>query len=352
MESEPGSGNIKHSTVPTESSHANGDPVVKGKLSRSSSSSSDSSFDPLTESDNGKKEVLDNSNSLPEGLSQTPDWSMVSSSPRAGPGPLSSPEHSLQIPEWRTLSASPKQSPPTQMMGRAGSGYDPNRIPSSVFASKPSTPMEWSVASNESLFSIHMGNNSFSRDHAIMLYKSGELTKPDDINNFKSNQRPVTEAKSNELNNAPSSLPTVNEVASDNHGSASNAEDSHVKASADEMPKETQSKGSRPPAEGVHISTSDSNVSDGKETPPADGVHTSASTPRLSDESGNSSSSFAFPVLTGEAGKISSVKVAPENLQSNPPEKPESQPQAPVANPPKPAETKWFSCFPSCSLGC
>ncbi|KAF5957564.1 hypothetical protein HYC85_004789 [Camellia sinensis] len=324
MESEPGSGNIKHSTVPTESSHANGDPVVKGKLSRSSSSSSDSSFDPLTESDNGKKEVLDNSNSLPEGLSQTPDWSMVSSSPRAGPGPLSSPEHSLQIPEWRTLSASPKQSPPTQMMGRAGSEYDPNRIPSSVFASKPSTPMEWSVASNESLFSIHMGNNSFSRDYAIMLYKSGELTKPDDINNFKSNQRPVTEAKSNELNNAPSSLPTVNEVASDNHGSASNAEDSHVKASADEMPKETQ------------------------KTPPADGVHTSASTPRLSDESGNSSSSFAFPVLTGEAGKIPSVKVAPENLQSNPPEKPESQPQAPVANPPKPAETKWFSCFPCC----
>ncbi|KAG6526139.1 hypothetical protein ZIOFF_016116 [Zingiber officinale] len=34
---------------------------------------------------------------------------------------------------------------------------DPNRIPTSVFArTKSSTPMEWSAASNESLFSIHV----------------------------------------------------------------------------------------------------------------------------------------------------------------------------------------------------
>ncbi|KAG5240201.1 protein AF [Salix suchowensis] len=65
---------------------------------------------------------------------------------------------------------SPTQSPPVQVMERPG-GYDPFRIPSSIFESnKGPAPMDWSVASNESLFSIHVGNNSFSRDH-----KSGEL---------------------------------------------------------------------------------------------------------------------------------------------------------------------------------
>ncbi|CAN0924309.1 hypothetical protein LINGRAHAP2_LOCUS34096 [Linum grandiflorum] len=54
-------------------------------------------------------------------------------------------------------------------------GYDPKRIPSSIFASKSGKGIDWSVASNESLFSIHMGNNSFSRDQIAMLYKSGEL---------------------------------------------------------------------------------------------------------------------------------------------------------------------------------
>ncbi|KAJ8464767.1 hypothetical protein OPV22_027319 [Ensete ventricosum] len=56
-----------------------------------------------------------------------------------------------------------KQSPSIQLMGRLDV-LDPNRIPSSVFdRTKSNTPMEWSVASNESLFSIHTG-------------KSGDLT--------------------------------------------------------------------------------------------------------------------------------------------------------------------------------
>ncbi|GAB2279916.1 hypothetical protein Dimus_014551 [Dionaea muscipula] len=57
--------------------------------------------------------------------------------------------------------------PPTQVMGSSGrrphAGYDRNRIPSSVFSNKPTTPLEWSIASSESLFSIiAAGNNSFS----------------------------------------------------------------------------------------------------------------------------------------------------------------------------------------------
>lgn len=81
-----------------------------------------------------------------------------------------------------SLSQSPSatESPPIQVMERP-SGFDPKRIPPSVFVSKSPSPMEWSVASNESLFSIHIGNNSFSRDRVLKssgeLHKSGELEK-------------------------------------------------------------------------------------------------------------------------------------------------------------------------------
>ncbi|XP_031742104.1 uncharacterized protein LOC105435703 isoform X2 [Cucumis sativus] len=65
--------------------------------------------------------------------------------------------------------------------GGYGESYDPFRIPSAVFQRSSSvTPLEWSIASNESLFSIQVGNNSFSRDQVLMLNelgKSGELTK-------------------------------------------------------------------------------------------------------------------------------------------------------------------------------
>lgn len=69
-----------------------------------------------------------------------------------------------------------KQTPPTQMMVRNDPPPpDAYRIPSSVFErTKSNAPMEWSVASNESLFSIHMGNNSFSGDNAILLDMSME----------------------------------------------------------------------------------------------------------------------------------------------------------------------------------
>lgn len=70
----------------------------------------------------------------------------------------------------------PKQSPAIQVMNTASDVPDPNRIPASVFArTKSATPMEWSVASNESLFSIHVGNSSFSRDLGFLSSKSEEL---------------------------------------------------------------------------------------------------------------------------------------------------------------------------------
>ncbi|KAG2313285.1 hypothetical protein Bca4012_027858 [Brassica carinata] len=68
------------------------------------------------------------------------------------------------------------QSPPTQIMERStnnATSTPPYRIPPHVFESTTSTaPAEWSTLSNESLFSIQMGNNSFTE---IDYFKSGEL---------------------------------------------------------------------------------------------------------------------------------------------------------------------------------
>ncbi|MED6146834.1 hypothetical protein PIB30_038310 [Stylosanthes scabra] len=60
--------------------------------------------------------------------------------------------------------------PPVQVMDRS-SGYDASRIPSSIFE-KPANPLDWSCASNESLFSLNVGNVSFNRDHVFLNYES------------------------------------------------------------------------------------------------------------------------------------------------------------------------------------
>jgi len=72
---------------------------------------------------------------------------------------------------------SPTISPPIQVMDRSAR-YDPARIPSSIFERNINN--DWSIASNDSLFSIHIGQNSFSRDAFKFAEprKSEELTKP------------------------------------------------------------------------------------------------------------------------------------------------------------------------------
>ncbi|KAI8541732.1 hypothetical protein RHMOL_Rhmol08G0084900 [Rhododendron molle] len=279
-----------------------------GRVSSSSASSSTSSFDPFLDVDDDENDILDTS--TPKYGQDSPispisvvksaaEWSMISASPMAGP-------HSPHTPEWSMHGASPKQSPPIQTMGWPGPNYDPSRIPSSIFASKPANPMDWSVASNDSLFSIHMGNNSF---------KSGELT-------------------------------TVMEVAGENHGrSDSMREDSPGKQMEDEKTKEVVttektedlSKESVARMERVGFSFFSAKLSG--EILPVDGARTCASTPRLSYGSGNSSRSFAFPVFTREGGGSGSVRVTPDISQSKLPETPQSQPQA-LAATPKPAETR------------
>ncbi|EOA32459.1 hypothetical protein CARUB_v10015736mg [Capsella rubella] len=63
----------------------------------------------------------------------------------------------------------PKPSLSAQKLRESHQAYDPNRIPSSVFSSKPGNSADWSIASNESLFSIHDGsfNISTREDHGF-----------------------------------------------------------------------------------------------------------------------------------------------------------------------------------------
>ncbi|KAK9669119.1 hypothetical protein RND81_13G110600 [Saponaria officinalis] len=123
-------------------------------ISSAKSASSDFSFDDPYQSDVNEQGsfVLDNDH--PE-LSSNP----TSNNAPGTPGGTSTLE-----------------TPPVQVMERPpdASGY---RIPSYVFASnKSGNPNpEWSTASNESLFSIHTGNMSFTRDQFSWLLKSGEL---------------------------------------------------------------------------------------------------------------------------------------------------------------------------------
>lgn len=90
--------------------------------------------------------------------------------------------------------------------GQTMEQIDPYRIPSSAFVTNKSK-MEWSVASNESLFSIH-GNMSFNRDQSFTLSKSGELGTPEDSSSrgvslrYPEDETPAVDEKSAKLEEA------------------------------------------------------------------------------------------------------------------------------------------------------
>ncbi|KAK6129160.1 hypothetical protein DH2020_037092 [Rehmannia glutinosa] len=97
------------------------------------------------------------------------------------------------------------------------------------------------------------------------------------------------------------------------------------------------------------------NARDFKRAPPAgttlnssSAPRTSTSNPRLSDESGNSSSSFAFPVLVSDGGvKTNSLKGV---VMDNPDKKPQLQAQVSKATNKAPMRRRWcwFCCWPRC----
>ncbi|KAK6925112.1 hypothetical protein RJ641_009438 [Dillenia turbinata] len=290
-----------------------------GKLKSSSSSSSSSSESEF-------KDILNDD--INESGSSTTDFpgvvehAQLASNNASG---SSTSRHGLPVstvqtntPEYVPYSL-PTQTPSVQVM-EYPPGDDENRIPSSVFARTNTTaPVEWSSASNESLFSIHPGNMSFTRDYLILLQNSEELGTgkfmiPSPLislpgSNFSSvNQSPEisnTDAPGNSLDESNAAFETKN-----------TKDQGHHKFS---------------PEEARH----------------------SPSVSHHSDGSAASCKSFAFPVLS--QGEKNSLKVqSPKNnliLNSQPdtPLTPEAATPTRTA-PNDAAQNRWFSCFccPSC----
>ncbi|KAJ7000815.1 hypothetical protein NC653_011312 [Populus alba x Populus x berolinensis] len=227
--------------------------------------------------------------------------------------------------------------------------YDPNRLSSSIFA-KPSNPGEWSGTSNESLFSIYIGNGSFSRDNAYMLYKSGELPKFEETSNASPSLSPVIEVESIDRKNKNLSIAT--EV--------------KEKESYDSEEMEPESTADINTKKEVLVATE--KISCQEKMPPVEEVQVSFS---------SSNRSFQFPLFIAIITLFPSSIIRPFRFLSSaefdstsgrttsfhevtgkhPSEKHSQQ------EPPKPAETtpgpnpkaagnSWFSCFSCCSLGC
>lgn len=230
-------------------------------------------------------------------------------------GSTSLPPVSSNSPELSLDNGSTTQSPPVQTMEQT----DSYRIPSSAFArNKSTTPMEWSVASNESLFSIH-GNMSFTRDQSFLLGRSGELGIPEEPTmtglsfRYSNGQIPAVDEKSAKL-----------EEGSGVTEAAAGTKKEVLKENAEDNSKEK-------------LSLPDGPLNDSRLS-------------HQSDESRSSVQSFAFPILTSEGGRSGSLKVSVAEEQTQQQQQPQSQlqPQTSAATP-EVAQTSWFSCFSCCS---
>ncbi|GMN54293.1 hypothetical protein TIFTF001_023413 [Ficus carica] len=228
-------------------------------------------------------------------------------------------------------SNSTTQFPPTQVMERpndpSSSGY---RIPSYVFARTKSTaPMEWSTASNESLFSIHMGSTSFNRDQLFWLGKSGELGMSGTFLDSSSNPPPPMNVK-------PS------------HGI-------HNSATLDNDFRAAEAKAAETMREVIRESAE--NMAKENAVPPAKDTHASS---RISRQHDDKTKSFAFPVLSGDGDKSTSVKVgAAKQAQKSPSGTPKTalvEADTPRANRYGMAGLSrllsYYSCFTCCRPSC
>nr|GMC59469.1 circumsporozoite protein-like [Ipomoea batatas] len=242
----------------------------------------------------------------------TPRWSMMSGSPGSArlAGQLSFPDHPLPSPD-----ASPLQSP-SRRSGDLPPGYDPKRIPSSIFSRKSEAGENWSGASNESLFSIHVDNGSFTN--------VGELSERKSLSDALSPLAAAADCDAKDMK--------MSDV-------------SQVKGLV-ETPKPPSSGNATPSSQTLSPSPTNSN---------APQIATFQS-PRMSTGSVNSCQSFAFPVLVKDVSSKPGAQPQPE-----PQSQPETQPPLPEreATPPetpketsKAAEPSCFSYFCCCLPRC
>lgn len=258
-------------------------------------------------------------------------------------GPVASPQTNV----WSTQSGSSSQSPQIPLAGGRPSGYDPSRIPSSVFAGKPSSAMDWSVASNESLFSIHVGNNSFSREqYLLMLNKSEEHGKLDEIFNVPT---PLTSVAETVQTKTTSASVVIEPVEIDHHSDQS-VETESVETESENLEEE----------ETVETTVSSHVEKDSIEAPEEtkeivrQEIKGSAIS-HSSHESNHSSQSFQFPVLAGHDNhdhvKHPLEQVKEEKQEIPAPEKQhQTDPKTSESDAPLKAikGSSWFSCFSCC----
>ncbi|KAJ7978735.1 Homeobox-like protein [Quillaja saponaria] len=267
-------------------------------------------------------------------------------------GQPSPPESPGQNGELGSSNGSATQHPPVQVMERpedlaSSSSY---RIPSHVFArTKSTTPMEWSVTSNESLFSIHVGNMSFSRDQQYLLGRSGELYKPgdttmsDQLSDFSSTAPPLS--RSSDISQGTANLNETSRVTEAKAAEAKAAKAREAEAKAAETMREVI-------RENIENRMKE-NVEQMEKSP----IHSA----RISQNSDGSTKSFAFSALTGDAEKAFSPKVGEEKpkqpVQSQPrtpketPVENEAQTPKSTSNATQTQNKSWFSCF-SCPFCC
>ncbi|CAN8260695.1 unnamed protein product [Cochlearia groenlandica] len=174
--------------------------------------------------------------------------------------------------------------------------YDPNRIPSSVFSNKPANSAEWSIASNESLFSIHDGTFCIptKEDHGLAKEEQEPVHEITEINPVKIPTEPgketITENKQNrdEIGGEEEIIELERE---DKH----NEEEEEEEEEEDMMETEVL----------AEIETGKVVEEDVKENKQEDTISIVSHSPTAScrsDISNNSISSFAFPLLDKEDG--------------------------------------------------
>ncbi|GAB4828675.1 hypothetical protein Ancab_018341 [Ancistrocladus abbreviatus] len=240
---------------------------------------------------------------------------------------------------WSSPKVSAIRSPPTQFMGSGKpGGYDPNRIPASIFTNKPSTPLEWSIASSESLFSIITGNNSFSTgDHLKHLgqfnYSIPTLVEPQEVITA---AKPVSELINDKAELV--SLPTLR------HNQLVEEPSNPIQPIEPPVAAATAIKSSRLSTEGTKASERKSNdgltfvISSSDNAPDQNEEKTLVETPTNLDRSCLS--------LTDPGSAAESDGTAPSNTE----DKPQQQPPQPPDPKPSISLTDWLSCV-SCCFG-
>ncbi|KAG2384111.1 uncharacterized protein HKW66_Vig0151260 [Vigna angularis] len=248
-------------------------------------------------------------------------------------------------PVWSFQGGSVTQSPPLQLMNSPG--YDPNRIPSSIF-NKPASPMEWSVASNESLFSIHIGNNSFSKDHAFALSnRSGDFPRTTDIAALPSVEEVNSKDKNVDMERHSLSSDSPSET------SDSVTKQDHEKKTSENAGSVVDTNKTETSEVSTHETVLDKTPDDhSKEVKMPNGEPKKVFRSMGSDLS---TRSFQFPILTAEGGRNSSSTVDSsekqekgENQEQQPENDLQKNPSSKSEKAPKQSGKTWCFCF-TCS---